>query len=304
MKSNVRLWLAFTAIYVIWGTTYLAVKIAIEDIPPFLMAAIRYFLAAILLLSYCIVKGEKIFSKNAVINLALGAFIMTFGQAVACWAEKFISSGLTAVFGSLLPVCYVIADTKQWKRYKKSKQTLVSIVLGTAGVIILFITTSGTSPEKHATLMMVLASAAAVASCFCWAAGSLYFKYHDKRGSLYENVGWQLSGGMICCILISLVTGEWHHFYFTAVTPGSWLAVLYLAIAGSIIALISLYWLLKRRPAAVVGTYAYVNPVIAVILGCLIANEKITFIQVIGMFIILTAAYIANRVKLEIEESG
>lgn len=266
------------------------------------MAAIRYFLAGTLLLSYCLVKGEIVFSKNAISNIVVGAFIMTFGQATAFWAEKFISSGLTAVFGSLLPVCYVIADTKQWKRYKASKLTLFSISLGTAGVIILFINPSGTSSEEHIGLMTVLASGVAVVSCFCWAAGSLYFKYHNKAGSLYENVGWQLTGGMICCLLISSLTGEWHNFYFATVTIRSWLAVIYLAIAGSIIALISLYWLLKRRPAAVVGTYAYINPVIAVILGYLIANEKITFIQIAGMFIILMAAYIANRVKFEKEE--
>jgi drug/metabolite transporter (DMT)-like permease len=143
----------------------------------------------------------------------------------------------------------------------------------------------------------VLASAITVAACYCWAAGSLYYKYHNKTGSLYVNIGWQLIGGMICCLIISVIAGEWSNFDYRTVPWKAWGAVLYLAIAGSIVALIALYWLLARRPAAIVGTYAYVNPVIAVLLGYLIASERISLVQIFGMIVILIAAYIANQVK-------
>ena len=99
LEKGIKYWLAFAAIYIIWGTTYLAIKIGIEDFPPFIMATIRYFIAGVLLLVICHFKGERIFSKDVGRNLLLGAFIMTFGQAVAFWSEKYISSGLTAVFG-------------------------------------------------------------------------------------------------------------------------------------------------------------------------------------------------------------
>ena len=110
-------------------------------------------------------------------------------------------------------------------------------------------------------------------------------------------MGWQLVGGMICCLIISGIAGEWKHFDIQSVPVRALGAVLYLAIAGSIVALIALYWLLGRRPAAIVGTYAYVNPVIAVLLGYLVAGEKITLFQISGMFVILIAAYLANLVK-------
>ena len=296
MKRDLRLWLAFAAIYIIWGTTYLAIKIGIEFIPPYIMASLRYLIAGGLLLMFCMVKRESIFSTNILQNILLGAFIMTFGQATAFWAEKYISSGLTAVFNSLLPICYIVTDRRNWANYRKSKLTILSIGLGIVGIAILFISPAPAS-ESHTGFITVLASAITVAACFCWAAGSLYYKYHNKTGSLYANVGWQLVGGMICCLIISAIAGEWQNFNYRSVPLNAWVAVLYLAIAGSIIALIALYWLLARRPAAVVGTYAYVNPVIAVLLGYLIADERISFIQIFGMIVILVAAYIANQVK-------
>ena len=299
LKTDIRLWLAFAAIYIIWGTTYLAIKIGIEDFPPFMMAAIRYLIAGVLLLGFALIKKEEIFSANAIRNMIMGAFIMTFGQAIAFWSEKFISSGLTAVFGSLLPICYIITDRRNWHVYKGSKLTLFSIALGIMGIIVLFVNPSRASEQQETGWITIVASVVTVAACFCWAAGSLYFKYHNKRGSLFENVGWQLIGGMIFCFLISLFAGEFRNFNFGLVPLRAWMAVLYLAIAGSIVALISLYWLLARRPAAIVGTYAYVNPVIAVLLGYLIANEEISVIQIVGMCIILLAAYLANNVKLK-----
>jgi drug/metabolite transporter (DMT)-like permease len=296
LKKDLRIWLAFAAIYIVWGTTYLAIKIGIEFIPPYIMASMRYMIAGGLLLLFCRLKGESVFSTNIRQNIVLGAFIMTLGQATAFWSEKYISSGLTAVFNSLLPICYIIADRRNWANYGKSKLTIVSIGLGIVGIVILFISPSAAS-ESHTGFITVVASAVTVASCFCWAAGSLYNKYHNSSGSLYANVGWQLVGGTICCLIISAIAGEWSGFDYRTVPLKGWAAVFYLAIAGSIVALIALYWLLARRPAAIVGTYAYVNPVIAVLLGYFIANEKITFIQIFGMVVILVAAYIANQVK-------
>jgi drug/metabolite transporter (DMT)-like permease len=301
MKKDLRLWLAFAAIYIIWGTTYLAIKIGIEFFPPYLMASLRYLLAGAILLGYCLTRGESIFATNVKQNFLLGAFIMTFGQATAFWAEKYISSGLTAVLSSLMPICYIIIDRRHWKNYAGSKWTILSIGLGFVGILILFIRPAAAS-ESTTGFKPVLASATIVIGCFCWAAGSLYHKYHVRGGSLYANVGWQLLGGMVCCMIISTIAGEWPDFKFSSVPWLGWASLFYLAIAGSIIALIALYWLLARRPAAVVGTYAYVNPVIAVILGYFIAGERISLIQILGMITIIVAAFIANSVKFTTEQ--
>jgi drug/metabolite transporter (DMT)-like permease len=299
LKIDYKIILAFAAIYIIWGTTYLAIKIGLESMPPFMMATIRYLIAGLFLLILCVLKGESIFSGNVFGKMVLGAFMLLLGQAVLFWAEKYISSGLTAVFGSTLPIFYIIADRRHWKNYFRNKLTLASILMGLIGILILFINPSDHTEPEYSTGMTILASVVCVGSCFCWAAGSLYYKYHKKSGSLFENVGWQLMGGMISCMIVSFATGEWNHFSFHSVTLHALLATIYLAIAGSIIAFIALYWLLGKRPAPVVGTYAYINPVIAVILGYFIANEKITGLQIFGMIIILVAAWLANNVKFK-----
>src|SRR5450432_4700664 len=155
--NRIQILLAFAAIYIIWGTTYLAIKIGIRDFPSFIMASIRYFLAGSILLGYCLLKKEKMFLYNVLRNIALGTFVMTFGQAIAFWSEKYISSGLTAVFNSLLPLCYIVADRRNWSNYKGSKLTIASISLGLIGVVILFINPSGAS-EEHTGVITFVAS--------------------------------------------------------------------------------------------------------------------------------------------------
>ena len=301
LDSRIQVLLAFAAIYIIWGTTYLAIKIGIREFPSFIMASIRYCLAGSILLGYCLLKKEKMFSHNILRNIVLGSFVMTFGQAIAFWSEKYISSGLTAVFNSILPICYILTDKRNWSFYKKSKLTLLSIGMGLVGIVILFIHPSGA--EVHNTgIWSLIASIVAVASCFCWAIGSLYYKYHFKTGSLFGNLGWQLIGGMLSCAIIALIFGEWKIFHIQSITLTAWASVVYLAIAGSIVALFALYWLLARRPAALVGTYAYVNPVIAVLLGFFIAGERISLLQILGMVLIIAAAYIANLVKFHAKD--
>lgn len=295
---DIKVLLAFTAVYMIWGTTYLAIKIGLHDMPPFIMAGFRCLIAGSILLTICLIKKENIFNKSLFKNILLGAFMLTLGQGVLFWAEQYLSSGLTAIFIATLPIWYILADKRNWKGYFNSKLTIISILMGIIGILILFKDQTAVDTQQSAN-MKIIASAVAVMSCFCWAVGSLYYKYNHSSDSLFCNIGWQLTGGMIACFFVSLVTSEWTGFSFSEVSVKTWSAVFYLAIAGSIIAFTALYYLLSVRPAAVVGTYAYVNPIIAVLLGCLLADEKITISQVIGIVIILIAAYLSNKVKLK-----
>lgn len=297
-KTDWKIVLAFAAVYIIWGTTYLAIRIGIESMPPFIMAGIRYLIAGFLLLTFIRIKGETIFDKTAINNLLLGGFMLTFGQGTIFWAEKYVPSGLTAVLISLAPIWYIVADRRHWQDYFKSKLTLVSVALGLVGVVILF-KDQATLGSKDSGSITIIAAVVIILSSFCWVLASLYYKYNHTPGSLYKNVGWQLIGGTIACLIVGLLVGEGPKFEFSAVTTRSWGAVLYLAIAGSIVAFSCMLWLLEKRPAPVVGTYAYVNPVIAVILGFLVADEQINTSQIIGMVIILVAAYLANQVKFK-----
>ncbi|NIJ54741.1 EamA family transporter [Dyadobacter arcticus] len=295
---DVKIILAFAAIYIIWGSTYLAIKIGLEDIPPFLMASMRYFIAGVLMIAIHLIRQGGESKGNLFRNMVLGAFLLTFGQGVIFWAEQYLSSGLTAVFIATLPIWYIVADRRNWKGYFSSKLTLVSIALGLAGIVVLFSGQTITNGQEFGN-KTIIASFVAIGSCICWAVGSLYYKYNLSGGPLFYDVGYQLIGGALSCLTISLFLNEGAAFNLGDVTTNAWGALLYLSIAGSIIAFTASYYLLARRPAAVVGTYAYVNPIIAVLLGFFIAGETITARQIIAMGIILLAAYLANKVKLE-----
>ena len=293
-KIDIRILLAFAAIYIIWGTTYFAVLIGIKTIPPFIMGAIRYSIAVTAFLFYAFFKKENIFNSSVLKNILIGAIMQTGGQAILFWSEKHISSGFTAILVSTEPIWFIILDKPQWKYYFSNKLILTGIAAGFIGIIILFENMLGSSLQTQQSLQLI-ASLVTLVSAVLWAGGSLYFKYHHTQGSLQLNLGWQLIGGVSSCMLVSLFTYEWVGFAFNTISVQSWLAVLYLAVAGSIVAFSCYNWLLKKRPAAVVGTYAYINPVIAVVVGSLLASEHIFINQVVGMIIILISAYLINK---------
>lgn len=297
INTSLKIILAFAAVYIIWGTTYLAIKIGIEDMPPFLMATFRYLIASVILLAICLAKKQQPFKKDVFKNMLLGALMLTAGQGILFWAELHLSSGLTAVLVSTLPICYILVDKKNWKGYFHSKLTIFSIVLGLIGVVLLFLDQLTIDKTDQGSLTL-LAAITVILSCVSWAAGSIYYKNHSEPKRLFADVSWQLLGGAIACLVVSLVTDNFTGFNIRDVSIATWWAILYLAIAGSIIAFTASYYLLSVRPATVVGTYAYVNPIIAVILGVLVADEKITVVQLIGILIILIAAYLSNRAKL------
>lgn len=289
------LWLifiAFACTYIIWGTTYLAILIGLKTLPPFIMAAIRFFIAGSVLLIIAGVKGEKVWVGGIYKNLLLGIIILSGGQGLLAWAELYIPSGYAAILVSTLPLWYVVLDRKNWQRYFNNKLILTGLILGFVGILLLFKKYLGASTGTG--FLQVAGLLAVLGACICWAAGTLYSKNNVNQNSLFINLGWQLAGGSLSCLLIGFLSGELSGFSFASVSLNSWLATLYLAVAGSLIAFIAFTWLMTVKPAAIVGTYAYINPVIAVLLGWLVANERITLLQVAGMFIILLSAFLVN----------
>ncbi len=294
---NIRIILAFAAIYIIWGTTYFAVLIGIKTIPPFIMGAIRYLIAGTAFLLYAGFK-EKIFNNSVLKNIMIGAVMQTGGQAILFWSEKHISSGFTAVLVGTEPIWFILLDKPQWKNCFNNKLIITGIIAGFIGIVVLFENLFGNTVPAQQSLQVV-ATLVTLLSAVLWTGGSLYFKYHRTEGSLYLNLGWQLIGGVFSCMLVSWFTHEWFHFAFNDISVQSWLAIFYLAFAGSIIAFSCYIWLLTQKPAAVVGTYAYINPVIAVLAGSLLAHEKIYINQLAGMFIILISAFLINKAGIE-----
>lgn len=287
--------MAYTATYILWGTTYFAVLIGLQTLPPFIMAAVRFLMAGLVLLLIVYIKKEKLVVPGIYKNMFLGVIILTGGQGLLFWSEQYIASGTAAILVSALPLWYVLLDSKNRHTYFSNKLIISGLVLGFFGILLLFKKYLGASGGN--TEWQLYGLLAVIGACICWASGTLYYKNNVNQSSMLLNLGWQLIGGFLSSLLVAFFSREFSGFTFANVSMHSWLATLYLAVAGTLLAFVAFSWLLTVRPAAVVGTYAYVNPVIAVLLGWLMANEGISFLQIVGMGIILFSAFLVNSPK-------
>ena len=293
--------LAFAAVYLIWGTTYLVILIGLDGFPPFLLASVRFTMAASLLLGWCWFKGERRITWQAVgKNFLVGVVVLAGGQGLLNWSEQHIASGYAAVLGATLPVWFVIIDRRQWQTCFSNKYIIVGLILGFLGILLLFREQLDMPVAAGSEGMGMIASLVVLFGCICWVGGSLYYRYQPAPGSIIFNLGWQLLCGAVFCLFVSFFTGEWTGFSFHSVEVKSWLAVSYLAVAGSVVAFVAYNWLLTQKPSAVVGTYAYINPVIAVLLGWIIAHEIISSYQIGGMLLILLSAMMINFSKSKV----
>lgn len=312
-KPASTLWvvIAFATVYLVWGSTYFFISVAVKAIPPMLVGAFRYLAAGLVMLLYCLVRREKVFVwKDIRPSVVSGLLLLFFGNGALIWTEQYISSSLAAILLASGPVWFVLLDRRNWKVNLRSRETIAGLVVGFAGVILLFgenlfHTTSMPGPgvetmaaSAHTSagwqlFVMVIVILASVS----WAAGSLYSKYKATGKSNAVNSGWQMLSAGIAFLPASLVSGEWSHFDASAVNFSAWMAVLYLVIMGSLAGYSAFTWLLKVRPATQVSTHAYVNPVVAVLLGVFFGGEKMSALQLSGLGIILISVLLLNMVK-------
>lgn len=297
--SPLLVYLAFAIVYVVWGSTYFFIQNALSGFPPFILGSFRFLIAGSLLLSWCWFKGEKIFElKNIKYAVVSGILMLGVGTGIVIWVEQFIPSGLVAIIVSSAAIWFVILDQPKWKENFSSRSTIAGLIIGFIGVILLFsekiIEALNTDQSNEQIIGMVLL----VLGPIGWAGGSLYSKYHNVPGSSVSvNTSWQMIAAGLFFSIGSMLSAEYHHFNWSDVPLKAWASMIYLIIFGSIAAFSSYVWLLKVRPATQVSTYAYVNPVVAVILSACFAGDKVTFIQVLGLVVILASLLLINLVK-------
>ncbi|MGV3560848.1 EamA family transporter [Larkinella arboricola] len=290
--------LAFAAVYIIWGSTYLAALLGLESIPPFLMASMRFLLAGLLLYGWCLMKGEAKLTAQTVGRNALSGILMLFGGTVSViWAEQFIPSGLAAILVTTMPFWFVLLDRRQWSVYFASWLIPGGLVIGFIGVILLLAQPGQTVLVRPPNGQYWLSIGVLLLGGIFWTVGSLYAKYRPSSASNTFNGSLQLLAAGSFSGLTSLVSGELAGFRFEEVTLKSWLALVYMILMGSILTYLAYLWLLKVRPPAIVSTYAYVNPVIAVLLGWLFANESLSGRQLLALAVILVGVLLVNLPK-------
>ena len=284
-----QLLLAFLAIYVVWGSTYLGIRYAVDSMPPFLMAGSRYLVAAALLGAWILVRnarrpatnspeatsvratsGERLIHwRDATI---VGALLLVGGNGAVSWSAHRVPSGVAALLICGTPAWMTVLDWARPGGRRPTRRVSFGLMLGVLGMAVLI------GPDRLAGGGRVdpLGAAVLLLGSFCWAAGSIYSRQARLPSEPLRATVMQMVAGGALLLLLGTLMGQARGFSFDAVTPVSWAAWIYLVICGSLLGYTAYVWLLQHAPAAHVATYAYVNPLVAVALGWAIASEPVT----------------------------
>ena len=247
---------------------------------------------------WCIIQGEKVFSwkkmKPAIIT---GLLLLFVSNGIVIWVEQFLPSAMVAIMISATPLWFVLLDKPKWQENFSNKSTIFGLLIGFAGVVLLFSERIVSSFSSLNSSRDLIAMGLVLLGSMSWAGGSLYSKYQTGQSSATVNTTWQMMAAGIAFTFSSVVSGELTSLNLQAVPKDAWLSILYLVIFGSIIGFSAYVWLLKVQPVTKVSTHAYVNPVVAVLLGIFFAQESISQTQIIGLVIILGSVLLINLHK-------
>jgi len=288
--------LAFMAVYIVWGTTYLAVIYGLRGFPPFMLSALRYLMAALLLLGWCFIKKEKWPGWQAVRTCSIsGLFMLVGGSGMVAWAEQYVTSGQAAIVIAAEPFVFVLADRKRWKEYFSSWFIVTGLLIGFAGILLFFSGSNAASAPTGDVTTQWMGYAAILMGTVFWVGGALHAEGRMEKGiSNIVSSCIQLFAGGICSSLLSGISGEWGKVRFNEVPAEAWAGLFYLVIFGSLIAYMAFTWLITVRPPALVSTHTYVNPVVAVLVGWVFVNEQLGWMQLVAMVVILLGVLLTN----------
>jgi drug/metabolite transporter (DMT)-like permease len=297
--SVLRVAIALGAVYLIWGSTYLAIRFAIETIPPFLMAGARYLTAGALLYGWSRLRGAPRPSLAQWRPAAIiGALLLLAGNGGVVWAEQRVSSGLAALLISTEPLWIVLLVWQRDRRQRPGGRVIAGLLLGFAGLVLLV------RPGSSSGGLDPLGVAAVLIASLCWAGGSIYSQRAKLPSSQLLSTGMQMLSGGALLMIAAAITGEPARFALAEVSARSLLSLAYLVVFGAIIAFTAYVWLLRSASAVLVSTYAYVNPVVAVLLGWAFAGEPLTKGTLIAAAVILTGVALISSAQGKKEEEA
>lgn len=287
--SRTALLLAFAAIYLIWGSTYLGIRVAVQTMPPFLMAGMRFAVAGVLIFGFLRFRGAAWPTvKQWRDQLVIGIFILLGGNAVVSWAEQRTPSGITSLILGSSPLVMVLLEWIRPGGRKPTVSLIVGVAVGILGIVLLLgpdAIPEGYRPPAADIIALFVASTS-------WWIGSLYGKHVNTGTPLLMAAAMQMLAGSMCMLLTGFILGEGSALHFSSISLHSWLAFSYLVVAGSIVAFPVYVWLLEHSTPAKVSTYAYVNPVVAVFLGWAVIGEPLNFRIILAASVIIGAVAI------------
>jgi drug/metabolite transporter (DMT)-like permease len=297
---------AFAAIYLLWGSTFLAIRIGVREVPPFLLAAMRFLIAGLVLYGWMIAQGERSPSGRQWMSaflLAVLIFVLDYG--LLFWAEQRVPSGIAAVMMAMIPVFMALSEILLLGTQRITLRLAVALLIGITGVAVLMSHGLGGSPIDRA------GAAALLVSAISWSLSSALTRKLPLPPSKVMSSGAQMLAGGILLAMTAAALGEFRNFHPEAVSREAWLSLIYLIVAGSIVGFTAYVWLIHHESPTRVGTYAYVNPVIAVLLGHFLGGEPLGPRTILGtLFVLISVVLITLKPakkpvpELSLEEAG
>jgi drug/metabolite transporter (DMT)-like permease len=300
-SSRLLVVLAFAAVYLIWGSTYLGIKYAIQTLPPFMMAATRFLTAGAILFIWASIQGRdetngiRLSSEQWRRAFVIGALLLLCGNGGVTWAERYLPSGLTALLVATEPLWVVIMNWA-WSGKRPNAKVFVGLFAGLAGVALLV--SGGLTGTNASGPMSLIGAGVVILAGFAWASGSVYSLRRPVQASPVLAAGSQMLTGGALLLIAALLTGEFGRLNLRNTSWVSIGSLVYLIVFGSLVAFTAYSWLLRKVAPASAATYAYVNPPVAVLLGWLLAGEPVTMRMLLG------AAVIVGSVVLIITYGG
>jgi drug/metabolite transporter (DMT)-like permease len=286
--------LAFGIIYFVWGSTYYAIRVGVEEVPPFLLAAMRFLISGAALYGWTLARGERGPSGREWVSVAVVAFlIFAMDYGLVFWAEQRVASGLTAVMMATIPAFMALAEIFILGTQRLTVRLVAALLVGLGGVGVLVsrsLNLGGAPIDRMGALALIVGAVS-------WSIASALTRKLPLPGSKVVSSGAQMLLGGVFLAVISCVLGEYRNFRVENVSRGAWIALVYLIVAGSIIAFTAYVWLLHHESPTKVGTYAYVNPVVAVVLGYFLGGEELGVRAILGTVFVLVSVAVITTTK-------
>ncbi|GAC1682097.1 MAG: drug/metabolite exporter YedA [Candidatus Acidiferrum sp.] len=299
-RSSAKIIAAFAIVYLIWGSTYFAIRVGVESFPPLLLAGARHLTVGLVL--YAVMRCKRAERPTAPqwrTAIITGGLLQFIGNGGVCVAEKTVPSGITALLVATVSLWMVLVDWIRPCGSRPAVRVFAGILLGLAGLVLLV----GPSHLGGSGRVDPVGTGILVAASFAWACGSMYSKHGHLPGSPVLGVAMQsLAGGVLLCVT-GFLTGEARALHVAEISQRSWIALLYLIVFGSMIGFTAYLYILQKSTAARVSTYAFVNPVVALLLGWLLAEEAITLRTILAAVVILTAVLLVITAPHKSKES-
>jgi drug/metabolite transporter (DMT)-like permease len=293
MKS--KTWLALLSLYIIWGSTYLAIMFVVETIPPFVSAGIRFLVSGLVLLIWRRLARDPMPTRIQWRSAAIvGTLLLVGGNGLLSWSEQRIPSGVAALLIGTVPLWLVLIEALRRGGAKPNWQSILGLAIGFAGIVVLIGPIDFTGQAGRYELVGILIC---LVAAFLWSLGSIYSRGADLPQSALMTTGMEMVAGSIGLFIVATLIGEWQNFSLGAISTKSMYGLIYLITIGSLIGFVSYAWLLRNAPVSLVATYAYVNPLVAILLGSVLAQETLTPRILIAAGVIIGSVVLVNYSK-------